>query len=156
MTEIPLQALAGGSAPRWPDKTTSNGSPYVEGWYQMQLERGAVMVGVRIWHGWGKQDGRDVEFYVDPVTNTIRHRWAADIERNWGWHAARDNVAVHPWLVWPNCSGDPIDEVEYLRLLGRRFYAIEFDPASPFANPRAKVDFGTVKHNLPDPKGLQK
>lgn len=155
MTEPGLQSPVGGSAPRWPDKTTGNGSPYVAGWYQIQLERGAVMVGVRIWHGWGKQDGRDVEFYVDPITNTIKHRWAADIERNWGWHAARDNVAVHPWLVWPDCSGDPIDEVEYLRLLGLRFHAINFVPDSPFASPRQRVDWLTVKHDFSDLKGPQ-
>lgn len=144
MTDVPLQALAGGSAPRF----EGNAIPYRADFYQGTLTRGGVMVGIRLWHGWGKQDGRDVDISWDADGKMIV-RWVESIERRFGWHACRDNVSVHPWEIWPGCSGDPIDEVEYLRLLSLRQHAVNYNPDSPFASPRQAVDWLTVKHNIP-------
>jgi hypothetical protein len=154
---IRLQAPAGDpyrARERRPDFTAGHVIPYRAGFYCAQLKKRAVMVGIHIWHGWGKQDGRDVEIIWDAAGNIVL-KWAEPIERVWGWHACRDNVAIHPWSVWPECSGSEIDEVDYLRLLSRRRHATDFAPDSPFASPHQAVDWSTVKHSLPDRRNQQ-
>lgn len=135
-----LQALAGGSSPRF----EGNATPYRAGFYQMKLVKGGIFVPVRLWQGFGKQDGRELD--DDGAPTPV-------IARGWIWRAMLDGVEVHPWKVWPDCSGEPITEEEYRFLLARRHHAMAHDPQSPFASPRQKVDWLTVKHNIPDLKG---
>lgn len=145
---IALQALAGGSAPE------GNVIPYRAGFYQRPGTKGGIMLAIHLWRGWGKQDGRDLDISLSP-----EGEWLIVptdfIERRFGWHACLDNVTVHPWEVWPGCSGDEIDEIEYRRLLVERYRAINFLPDSPFADPRKKVDWLTVRHDFSDLKGPQ-
>lgn len=132
MTPVPLLAPADSPAPE------GHVIPYRRGYFQTQLVKGSVMVGIFIWRGFGK----------DPVTGEI-------LERGWQWRAALDGVEVHPWRVWPECSGDEITEAEYRYLLAQRQHAQQYQPDSPFANPRKKVDWLTVRHDFSDLKGPQ-
>lgn len=144
---IPLQAPAGGARAAWPDHTTGNVIPYRAGFYQRQMVRDGVMVGIRLWLGWGRDGGRDLDFRLDH-----NGKWAVtqvgSIERYWGWHACCDNVEVHPWSVWPGCSGAEITEDEYRFLLGQRHYAGTYRPDDPFADPRQPVDHAKLSFDF--------
>lgn len=134
---IALQALAGGSAPRVDTPAA--------GFYQMRLVKGGIFVGVRIWRGFGLQDGIETDLGKSPE----------HIERGYHWRCLIDGVEQHIWKAWPQCSGDEITEAEYRFLLAQRQHATQYQPDSPFANPRKKVDWLTVRHDFSDLKGPQ-
>lgn len=135
--------MTGVSAPRPFD---GNGSPYQAGFYQMRLVKGGIFVAVRLWLGFGKQDGRELDDDGKPNPT---------IARGWQWRAMLDGVEVHPWKVWPGCSGEPITEAEYRYLLARRDHAVKHDTDSPFASPRQPVNWLTAKIDFSDLKGSQ-
>lgn len=96
-----------------------------EGYYRHRLRSGGVVVGVRIFFAPP----------VDPHTGDIMDRsprWQAEV-----------NGRVEEYFdrVWPQCTGEPIDEAEYRYLTERARWARDNDPNDAFATPRERVDW---------------
>jgi hypothetical protein len=109
----------------------------------MRLTKGGVYVAVRIWRGFGMQDGVETDLGKRPE----------HVERGYYWRALIDGVEQHIWRAWPDCSGEPITEAEYWFLLARRRHATAHRPDDPFAQPRQAVDFSTLRHDFSHMKG---
>lgn len=135
---VPLQAPAGGSAPHV--------SEPVEGFYRMRLAKGGVFVAVRIWRGFGLQDGMEMSDGRDPDYPAGKRN--PHIERGYHWRCLIDGVERHIWSAWPACAGEPISEAEYRFLLARREYATAHTPDDPFADPRQRVDFNHLRFDF--------
>jgi hypothetical protein len=100
-----------------------------EGHYRRRLTKGGVWCAVKIWHG----------FPLDPVTGELL------VERSPIWRAMLNGEHVDVWTQWPDCSGEPITEDEYMFLLKDHLWSVDNAPDSPQANPRAKIDLHKIR-----------
>lgn len=98
------------------------------GLYRVRLAREpAPWCPLRIWQG----------FPLDPETRE-------PLERGWLWRAELHEVEVDVWRHWPYCAGEPISEAEYRYLVALHRHATTHEPHLPEANPRQRVDYGTL------------
>lgn len=96
----------------------------VAGFYRWRYRSGAPDVGVLIWHG------------------PPHEPWTGEeMDRAPRWQATVNGRYIEFERVWPGCSGDPIDEGDYLFLLSAEAWAVENDPNDPFASVREPVDW---------------
>lgn len=72
----------------------------VVGFYRRRLVKGGPWVAVRIWFGPPR----------DPVTDEL-------LDRSPRFQALRSGLEVDIWAVWPECSGEPLTETDYYKLL---------------------------------------
>lgn len=98
----------------------------------MRLVRGGPLVGIRIWYG----APLDPTVYDprDPATH-------APMDRMHRWQALANGELIDFDRVWPACTGDPIEEREYLFLSERTKWAKANDAYDPAANPRRRTNW---------------
>jgi hypothetical protein len=99
----------------------------IAGLYRMRLRSGAVMVGVRIWHGPP----------LDPDTGE-------ELDRSHRWQATANGRPIDLERVWPKCAADPIDQREHDFLTTSQAWGEDNAPESPQANPHKRVDLLTA------------
>lgn len=74
----------------------------IEGFWETRrlIDGTEVWWPIKIWLG----------FPVHPETGDVS-------ERLWGWQCLLNGEAVDVWTCWPECSGRPIDEEQYLSMI---------------------------------------
>lgn len=93
----------------------------------MRMVRGGPLVGVRIWYG------QPLEPWTGEIMDRA-HCWNAEVNGEW----------VELERVWPQCTGDAIDEDEYNFLSQRTDWARRNDAYDPLAQPRRKTNWDTA------------
>lgn len=95
----------------------------VAGWYGVVLVRGGPTVGARLWYG----------LPTDPLTGE-------ELDRSPRWMGLRNGHECELTDLWPWCAGKAITEAQYDHLLAVHYWAAEFAPTDPAANPGKPVD----------------
>lgn len=96
------------------------------GWYRRRLVPGGPLVAVRI------SMRADVDADGELTGDETLEAWLGG---NW-----RD-----PQEEWTYCAGRPVTEAEFLYMEARAHHATQFDPGSPFASPRKRIDWLACK-----------
>ena len=104
----------------------------VAGYFRHRLRSGSVSVGIRIWFGPP----------LDPETGE-------EMDRSLRWQAQANGTQIDFDRVWPNCTGNPITQVEYDQLCARQEWAKQNAPDSAYANPSRRADPLSTSHPLP-------
>lgn len=89
----------------------------VAGFYRMRLAAGGPWVPVSI-EPYGSEFSALVAIVGDD---------RADLFNTWNW-----------------CCGQPISKAEYKYMIAARDWEAQYDPASPLANPRRRIDIGSL------------
>lgn len=96
------------------------------GFYRIRLVKGGPWVALHIWLGPS----------IDPATGE------EVTERGFRWQCAINGGERVPFdNYWPGCACDPIDREEHDRIAAE---SRTMDPASPFYDPRKRIDLRTA------------
>ncbi len=100
------------------------------GWFELRLVRGGPLVGCRIF----------VEREIDPDTGELLcdERLVCEV----GTRRITDFIDIDDQFSW--LSRHPISEELYDYRRDRAAWAGWYEPSAPEANPRQKIDFGTI------------
>jgi len=93
-----------------------------EGFYRMRLRAGGVFVAIHLRYGPPS----------DPITGE-------EMDRSWRWIATANGEPIDLERVWPQCAGDPIDEVEAAHLANLQSWGRATGNAA-LADPRQPIN----------------
>lgn len=97
------------------------------GFYKARMVRGGPWTAIKIWHG----------PTLDPETRE-------PLDRSHRWQATRNGVEIDVWQLWPGCSGRPITEGEYDRMIWANLDAVLGDN-DPLADPTRSIDISKTR-----------
>lgn len=98
------------------------------GFYKARMVRGGPWTAIKIWFAPTN----------DPETGE-------PLDRSPRWHATRNGIEIDVWRVWPGCSGRPITEDEYEKMIWAQLDAALGDRDDPVLSPTRPIEINRTK-----------